>query len=86
MLACVAAVAMAAPQADERPVVELLSDQREHAEDGTFKYSFSTDNNINIAVTGTQGAEGSIYMEGTFWLVNKTFNASTHQCKYCFYT
>lgn len=67
-LALAAAVTVAAPQPNKSPVVvNLLSDEREHAVDGTFRYSFSADNGINTSVTGTRGAEGAITMEGTYW-------------------
>ncbi|XP_037774889.1 cuticle protein AMP1A-like [Penaeus monodon] len=60
--ACLVAVAVAAPQLQER-VVELLRDERVANEDGTFSYALEADNGINTAVSGSIGAEGQINQE-----------------------
>ncbi|XP_037798690.1 cuticle protein AM/CP1114-like [Penaeus monodon] len=65
VLACLVAVAVAAPQLEER-VVELLRDDRVANEDGTFSYALEADNGINTAVSGSIGAEGQINQEGSY--------------------
>ncbi|XP_047478443.1 cuticle protein AMP1A-like [Penaeus chinensis] len=68
VLACLAAVAVAAPQLQER-VVELLRDERVVNEDGTFSYVVEADNGINTAVSGSIGAEGQINQEGSYTFI-----------------
>ncbi|XP_063598664.1 larval cuticle protein LCP-17-like [Penaeus indicus] len=68
VLACLAAVAVAAPQLEER-VVELLRDDRVANEDGTFSYALEADNGIKTAVSGSIGAEGQINQEGSYTFI-----------------
>ncbi|XP_069996627.1 cuticle protein AMP1A-like [Penaeus vannamei] len=68
VLACLAAVAVAAPQLEER-VVELLRDDRVANEDGTFSYTLEADNGIKTAVSGSIGAEGQINQEGSYTFI-----------------
>ncbi|XP_047478445.1 larval cuticle protein LCP-17-like [Penaeus chinensis] len=68
VFACLAAVAVAAPQLQER-VVELLRDERVANEDGTFSYVVEADNGINTAVSGSIGAEGQINQEGSYTVI-----------------
>ena len=69
ILACVAAVALAAPQysydapevreayvapvADSREFVPILKDDRVHEEDGTYNFEFEAGNGINFAQAGS---------------------------------
>ncbi|XP_042241695.1 cuticle protein AM1159-like [Homarus americanus] len=66
LLACLAAVAVAAPQGDERPVVEIIKDERSDSGDGNFNYAFEADNGISMSVSGTPGAEGQSNMQGVY--------------------
>ncbi|XP_027233833.1 cuticle protein AMP1A-like [Penaeus vannamei] len=68
ILACLAAVAVAAPQFEE-PVVELLRDERVFNEDGTFSYAVEADNGIKTAVSGSIGAGGQINQEGSYTFI-----------------
>ncbi|XP_042888870.1 cuticle protein AMP1A-like [Penaeus japonicus] len=65
ILACLAAVAVATPQFDDR-VVALLRDDRVANEDGTFSYALEADNGINTAVAGVVGSAGQINQEGSY--------------------
>ncbi|XP_042891001.1 cuticle protein AMP1A-like [Penaeus japonicus] len=65
VLACLAAVAVATPQFDDR-VVALLRDDRVANEDGTFSYALEADNGINTAVAGVVGSAGQINQEGSY--------------------
>ncbi|XP_027218485.1 cuticle protein AMP1A-like [Penaeus vannamei] len=67
VLACLAAVAVAAPQLQEREVV-LLRDDRIANEDGTFSYALEADNGINTAVEGAVGSAGQINQQGSYTL------------------
>ncbi|XP_027233829.2 cuticle protein AMP1A [Penaeus vannamei] len=68
VLACLAAVALAAPQLEER-VVELLRDDRVANEDGTYSYAVEADNGIKTAVSGSIGTEGQINQEGSYTFI-----------------
>ncbi|XP_047478899.1 cuticle protein AMP1A-like [Penaeus chinensis] len=68
VLACLAAVAVAAPQLEER-VVELLRDDRVANEDGTFSYAVEADNGIKTAVSGSIGTKGQINQEGSYTFI-----------------
>ncbi|XP_047478739.1 cuticle protein AMP1B-like [Penaeus chinensis] len=67
VLACLVAVAVAAPQLQEREVV-LLRDDRIANEDGSFSYALEADNGINTAVEGAVGSAGQINQAGSFTL------------------
>ncbi|XP_027218486.2 cuticle protein AMP1A [Penaeus vannamei] len=67
ILACLVAVAVAAPQLQEREVV-LLRDDRIANEDGTFSYALEADNGINTAVEGAVGSAGQINQQGSYTL------------------
>ncbi|XP_063598403.1 cuticle protein AMP1A-like [Penaeus indicus] len=67
VLACLIAVAVAAPQLQEREVV-LLRDDRIANEDGTFSYALEADNGINTAVEGVVGSAGQINQAGSYTL------------------
>merc|ERR1711964_444141 len=67
VLACLAAVAVAAPQLEEREVV-VLRDDRIHEEDGTFSLALEADNGINKQIEGFVGAEGQINMRGSYMM------------------
>ncbi|XP_047478447.1 cuticle protein AMP1A-like [Penaeus chinensis] len=66
-LACLAAVAVATPQFEDR-VVALLRDDRVANEDGTFSYAVEADNGINTAVEGVVGSAGQINQAGSYTL------------------
>nr|XP_027208970.1 cuticle protein AMP1A-like [Penaeus vannamei] len=65
VLACLAAVAVATPQFEDR-VVALLRDDRVANEDGTFSYAVEADNGINTAVEGVVGSAGQINQQGSY--------------------
>ncbi|XP_037798689.1 cuticle protein AM/CP1114-like [Penaeus monodon] len=65
VLACLVAIAVAAPQLQEREVV-LLRDDRITNEDGTFSYALEADNGINTAVEGAVGSAGQINQAGSY--------------------
>ncbi|XP_047478881.1 cuticle protein AMP1A-like [Penaeus chinensis] len=67
VLACLIAVAVAAPQLQEREVV-LLRDDRIANEDGSFSYALEADNGINTAVEGAVGSAGQINQAGSYTL------------------
>merc|ERR1712183_726706 len=66
ILACLAAVAVAAPQLLEEREVVVLRDDRLANEDGTFSYALEADNGINTAVEGVAGIAGQINMQGSY--------------------
>lgn len=73
LLACLAAVAAAAPQfggqpdfrPDYRPIA-ILRDEREDFGDGNFRYEFETENGILTNAVGTPGAQGQSNIQGFF--------------------
>merc|ERR1712198_648968 len=65
VLACLAAVAVAAPQLQEREVLVLRDDRVDNG-DGSFSYAVEADNGINTAVAGSVGSEGQSNMEGSY--------------------
>ncbi|XP_047478446.1 cuticle protein AMP1A-like [Penaeus chinensis] len=67
VFACLIAVAVAAPQLQEREVV-LLRDDRIANEDGTFSYALEADNGIKTAVEGVVGSAGQINQAGSYTL------------------
>ncbi|XP_042222823.1 cuticle protein AM1159-like [Homarus americanus] len=69
ILACLAAVAMAAPQLQQGlPVVQVLRDERQQDDNGNFNYALETDNGIYMAASGVQGSQGQINIEGSYRL------------------
>ncbi|MPC82812.1 Cuticle protein AM1159 [Portunus trituberculatus] len=67
LLACLAAVAVAAPQFnDGRPIVLVLRDDRQDNGDGNFNFGFEADNGIAEERSGTPGLEGQSNMQGSF--------------------
>merc|ERR1712142_514672 len=66
VLACLAAVAVAAPQLQERREVLVLRDDRVDNGDGSFSYAVEADNGINTSVQGSVGSEGQSNMEGSY--------------------
>merc|ERR1711931_305043 len=68
VLACLAAVAVAAPQLLEEREVVVLRDDRLANEDGTFSYALEADNGIQTEVEGVAGAEGQINMRGSYMM------------------
>ncbi|XP_071552023.1 cuticle protein AMP4-like [Panulirus ornatus] len=69
VLACLAAVAVAAPQLqDVRPIVQVLRDERQDDGNGYFNYALEADNGIYMAAAGTPGSEGQTNIEGTYRL------------------
>lgn len=67
LLACLVAVAAAAPQLvqEERPVAIIL-DERTDSGDGNFNYAFEAENGIAMDVSGIRGAEGQSNMQGSY--------------------
>ncbi|XP_071551783.1 cuticle protein AM1159-like [Panulirus ornatus] len=68
ILACLAAVAVAAPRPQDE-IAEVLRDERQDAGDGNFNYAFETSNGIVVSAVGTPGAEGQSNIEGSFSFV-----------------
>ncbi|KAK3857462.1 hypothetical protein Pcinc_036295 [Petrolisthes cinctipes] len=68
LLACLAAVAAAAPQLDQAPPVAIIRDDRVDNGDGNFNYAFEADNGIAMEVAGTPGAGGQVNMQGAYRL------------------
>ncbi|KAK4304214.1 hypothetical protein Pmani_023848 [Petrolisthes manimaculis] len=67
LLACLAAVAVAAPQPqDGRPVVLVLRDDRVDNGDGNFNYAFEADNGIAVEASGTPGVAGQSNIQGVY--------------------
>ncbi|XP_045621208.1 cuticle protein AM1159 [Procambarus clarkii] len=69
VLACLAAVALAAPQPqDGKPVVVILRDDRQDSGDGNFNYAFEADNGILTEASGSPGAQGQSNIQGVYRL------------------
>ncbi|XP_027208951.2 cuticle protein AMP1A-like [Penaeus vannamei] len=70
ILACVAAVAFAAPQyssSEEVEIVPILRDDRVHEEDGTYSFDFETGNGIRVSQAGSpDGDEDAVIKAGEF--------------------
>ncbi|XP_042229188.1 cuticle protein AMP4-like [Homarus americanus] len=66
ILACLAAVAVAAPQFVDLPPVVILRDDRQDSGDGNFQYAFEADNGIAVEASGTPGSAGQSNMQGVF--------------------
>ncbi|XP_071551771.1 cuticle protein AM1239-like [Panulirus ornatus] len=77
VLACLAAVAIAAPQSqDVIPVVQVLRDDRQDDGNGIFNYAFETENGIAMEASGTPGSQGQSNMQGSFRFVFPEGNAA----------
>ncbi|XP_071551773.1 cuticle protein AM1239-like [Panulirus ornatus] len=67
ILACLAAVAAAAPQFEEViPIVQILRDDRQDDGNGNFNYAFEADNGIAVEASGTPGSQGQSNIQGIF--------------------
>ncbi|XP_069984883.1 cuticle protein AMP1A-like isoform X4 [Penaeus vannamei] len=77
ILACVAAVAVAAPQysydgpraasSEEREFVPILKDDRVHEEDGTYNFDFEAANGIRFSQAGSpDGDEDAVIKAGEY--------------------
>lgn len=65
VLACLAAVALAAPRPQDDPVA-ILRDDRQDDGDGNFKYEFESDDGTFVSAVGTPGAEGQSNIQGSY--------------------
>ncbi|MGU1241275.1 chitin-binding domain-containing protein, partial [Pseudomonas aeruginosa] len=66
ILACLAAVALAAPQDFPADVIEIVRDERVDNGDGNFNYLFETANGIATNVQGAPGSVGQSNMQGSY--------------------
>ncbi|XP_042891714.1 cuticle protein CP14.6-like isoform X1 [Penaeus japonicus] len=70
ILACVAAVAFAAPQyssSEEVEFVPILKDDRVHEEDGTYSFDFEAANGIRFSQAGSpDGDEDAVIKAGEY--------------------
>lgn len=67
LVACLVFVAVAAPTPEQlRPVVQLLRDERQHDDNGNFRYLIETDNGIFMEATGSQGPLGQTNIQGSY--------------------
>ncbi|XP_071551993.1 cuticle protein AM1274-like [Panulirus ornatus] len=64
ILACLAVVALAAPQ-EPRPI-EIIHDSRRDDGDGNFAYEFETENGIYKNIVGRPAENGGQHIEGSF--------------------
>ncbi|KAG7158113.1 Cuticle protein [Homarus americanus] len=64
LLACLVALATAAPRPDKDAVI--LADQRQIGPDGSFNFNYETSNGIAEDRAGNPGVEGQINMQGTY--------------------
>ncbi|XP_027208963.1 cuticle protein AMP1A-like [Penaeus vannamei] len=68
IIACVAAVALAAPQYDSsEEFVPILKDDRVHEDDGTFNFDFEAANGIRVSQAGSpDGDEDAVIKAGEY--------------------
>ncbi|XP_027208962.1 cuticle protein AMP1A-like [Penaeus vannamei] len=68
IIACVAAVALAAPQYDSsEEFVPILKDDRVHEDDGTFNFDFEAANGIRVSQAGSpDGDEDAVVKAGEY--------------------
>ncbi|XP_037780129.1 cuticle protein CP14.6-like [Penaeus monodon] len=70
ILACVAAMAFAAPQyssSEEVEFIPILKDDRVHEEDGTYSFDFETGNGISFSQAGSpDGDEDAVIKAGEY--------------------
>ncbi|XP_042222780.1 cuticle protein AM1159-like isoform X2 [Homarus americanus] len=65
LLACLAALAVAAPQFENAIPVLILRDDRVDNGDGNFNYAFESDDGIAIEASGSSGSVGQSNIQGT---------------------
>merc|ERR1712212_527992 len=65
ILLSLVAVALAIPQ---RPIVQLLRDDRVAPENGYFRYGIEADNGISVQAEGEPGSLGQTNMQGSYRL------------------
>ncbi|KAK4304202.1 hypothetical protein Pmani_023836 [Petrolisthes manimaculis] len=66
ILACLATVALAAPQQLNPVPIQVISDQRVDQGDGNFQYEFETENGIYTNAVGAPGSQGQSNMQGSY--------------------
>lgn len=69
ILACLAAVAVAAPQFQQeirRPIIQVLRYNSADDGNGNFNYEYEAENGIYKSVQGTPGSLGQSNMRGVF--------------------
>ncbi|KAK3857449.1 hypothetical protein Pcinc_036282 [Petrolisthes cinctipes] len=66
IFACLAAVALAAPQQREADFIDIIRDERVDNGDGNYNFLFETENGIYQEVAGRPGDNGGQHMEGSF--------------------
>ncbi|XP_064084339.1 cuticle protein AM1159-like [Macrobrachium nipponense] len=66
IFACLAALAVAAPQFGQLNPVAILRDERQDLGNGAFVYEFEADNGISESRRGFSGSQGQTNMEGSF--------------------
>lgn len=67
ILACLAAVAIAAPQfQQDRPFIRVLTYNSADDGNGNFNYEYEAENGIYKSVQGTPGSRGQSNMRGVF--------------------
>lgn len=66
ILACLAAVAVAAPQLVDPDIIEIIRDDRVDNGDGNFNFEFETENGISTNVQGQPGSVGQSNMQGAY--------------------
>ncbi|XP_069167585.1 cuticle protein AM1159-like [Procambarus clarkii] len=66
ILACLAAMAAAAPQPQDSPPVAILRDDRQDSGEGNFNYAFEAENGISVEASGSPGSEGQSNIQGVY--------------------
>ncbi|XP_066941329.1 cuticle protein AM1159-like [Macrobrachium rosenbergii] len=66
IFACLAALAVAAPQFGQPNQAVILRDERQDLGNGAFVYEFEADNGISESRRGFPGSQGQSNMEGSF--------------------
>ncbi|XP_042222760.1 cuticle protein AM1159-like [Homarus americanus] len=70
LLACLAALAVAAPQFENAIPVVILRDDRVDNGDGNFNYAFESDDGIAIEAFGSPGSVGQSNIQGTIRFIH----------------
>ncbi|XP_068203863.1 cuticle protein AM1199-like [Palaemon carinicauda] len=70
VLACLAAVALAAPAPDEDTSSSVERDERVDHGDGNFRYAFELDDGTAVEAVGRPREEGGISIEGSYRYVH----------------
>ncbi|KAG0725274.1 Cuticle protein AM1199 [Chionoecetes opilio] len=55
-----------APRYDNYRPIAILKDERENYGDGNFRYSFETENGIQMSAVGTPGSRGQSNIQGSY--------------------